>query len=64
MKRCVILLLSVLFLASCAKASIQKCYEEYRYGDDGKLKQQYKECITQEPERMPPVHLKHQDLYE
>ena len=64
MKRCCILLLCVLFLTSCAAVTVQKCYEEYRYGEDGKLKQLYKECITQVPEKMPPIHLKHQDLYE
>lgn len=57
-------MLCVLFFASCAPVTVQKCYEEYRYGEDGKLKQQYKECITQVPEKMPPIHLKHQDLYE
>ena len=65
MKRCCIVLLCVLFLSSCySKVTIEKCYEEYRYGEDGKLKQQYKECITQVPEKMPPIRLKHQDLYE
>lgn len=68
MKRLGMLLLGSLFclvfLASCAPVTVQKCYEEYKYTEDGKVKQRYKECITQVPEKMPPIHLKHQDLYE
>ncbi len=64
MKRFFVLMFCVLFLVSCAPVTVQKCYEERRYGEDGKLKQKYTECITQVPEKMPPIHLKHQDLYE
>jgi hypothetical protein len=54
----------IAFMLSCAPVSVQKCYSEFTYGQDGKVVKEYKECLTQVPERLPPVHLKNKDLYE
>ena len=51
-------------LVACAPVTVQKCYKDYKYDENGKLKQEYNECITQVPEKMPPLQLKHKDLYE
>ena len=56
--------MSLIVMFACAPVNIQKCYTDYKYGNDGKVQSEYKECITQVPERMPPIHLKHQDLYQ
>jgi hypothetical protein len=68
MRKKVILILAavilVTFMLSCAPVSIQKCYKEYTYGQDGKVAKEYNECVTQVPERLPPLHLKNKDLYE
>jgi hypothetical protein len=53
-----------LFMVACAPVNIQKCSKEYTYDKDGKLVKEYNECVTQIPERMPPLHLKNKDLYE
>jgi len=62
-----IILLFILLLAfsltSCAPVTISKCVEDYRYNGD-KVISIYKECITQTPERIPPIHLRHKELYE
>jgi len=60
-----ILMMFVAFtLAACAPVTVQKCYTDYKYDENGKMKQEYKECISQVPEKMPPLQLKHKDLYE
>ena len=48
---------------SCAPVTISKCIKDYKYDGD-KVQNEYSECITQTPEKMPPLHLKHQELYE
>ena len=48
---------------SCTPVTISKCITDYNYDGDV-LRKEYKECITQTPEKMPAVHLKHQELYE
>ena len=50
-------------LAACSPVTIQKCHKEYKYDGD-KIMSEYTECLTQTPEKMLPVHLKHQELYE
>jgi hypothetical protein len=56
-----IFILVTSLVMSCAPVTITKCIEEYRYDGD-KIKSKYKECVTQTPEKMPPIHLKHQEL--
>jgi len=50
-------------IVSCAPVTLSKCRTDYIYDGD-KVQSEYRECITQTPEKMPPVHLKHQELYE
>lgn len=65
MKKIILLfiLLVALSLSSCAPVTISKCTEDYKYSGD-KLINTYKECITQQPESLPPLHLRHKELYE
>lgn len=51
-------------LLSCAPVQVEKRYTEYYYDKEGKLVKEYTESVVQTPERMPPIHLKNQDLYE
>lgn len=67
MKKQFILLMLVVFclsVISCAPIYIEKCYYETKYDAAGHEVGKYSECIKQQPESMPPIHLKHKDLYE
>ena len=48
---------------SCSPVTIQKCVKDYKYDGD-KLKSEYTECVVQTPDKLPPLHLKHQELFE
>ena len=50
-------------VVSCSPVTVSKCVKDYTYDGD-KIQSEYRECITQTPEKMPPIHLKHQELYE
>ncbi|MBA4349597.1 MAG: hypothetical protein C0415_06395 [Thermodesulfovibrio sp.] len=58
-----LILLLAFSLISCAPVTISKCAEDYKYSGD-KVISVYKECVAQTPERIPPLHLKHKELYE
>lgn len=58
------MILFLFMLTACAPVTVQKCYKDYKYDESGKIKQEYSECISQVPEKMPPLQLKHKDLYE
>ncbi|OQB56767.1 MAG: hypothetical protein BWX99_00389 [Deltaproteobacteria bacterium ADurb.Bin151] len=61
---CSIMFMFVLFLLmSCSPVTIQKCVKDYKYDGD-KLKSEYTECVVQTPDKLPPLHLKHQELFE
>ena len=68
MRKKIILFLGVVilvaFMLSCAPVNVTKCYKEFTYGQDGKVVKEYNECVTQVPERLPPLHLRNKDLYE
>ena len=57
-----LLIISTIFI-SCAPVTISKCITDYTYDGD-KVRNEYTECIGQTPEKMPPIQLKHQELYE
>jgi hypothetical protein len=57
------LIIVSIFCVSCAPVTLTKCIEDYKYNGD-KLIMKSSECVTQTPEKMPPLHLKHQELYE
>lgn len=57
------LLLVAILIMACMPITIEKCTTDYTYRDD-KVASEYKECITQVPEKIPPIHLKHADMYE
>jgi hypothetical protein len=66
MKKIFIFMAVLLFafsLMSCAPITISKCIKDYKYDGD-KVSSEYTECITQTPEKTPPIHMKHQELYE
>ena len=56
-----ILILAIPLVISCSPVTLTKCIEDYSYDGD-KIKSIYKECVTQTPEKLPPIHLKHQEL--
>ena len=67
MKKVIFSLLLIVFayaMCGCAPVTLQKCYTDYEYTAEGKIKQEYKECITQVPGQIPAVNPKHKDLYE
>ncbi len=66
MRKTIVLLacIAAVALAACTPVTIQKCIKEYEYGKDGKLVQEYSECISQQPEKVMPIHIKHKELYE
>jgi hypothetical protein len=59
----VMLFIVCLTMVACTPVTIQKCHKEYKYDGD-KLVSEYSECVNQTPEKMMPIHLKHQELYE
>lgn len=59
----VVLLIVSAVCVSCAPVTMSKCIKDYKY-DGAKVLSEYSECVTQTPEQMPPLHLKHQELYE
>jgi hypothetical protein len=60
-----LMMMSYLLLVACGTpVGIQKCYTDYNYYQDGKVKQEYKECVSQTPEKMPAINPKHKDLLE
>jgi predicted small secreted protein len=66
MKKTVLVTLLILAfsVAACSPVTIQKCQKDIKYDKDGKKLAEYTECVTQTPEKMSPLHLKHQELYE
>ena len=57
------LIIPITVFISCAPITISKCIKNYKYDGD-KVQSEYTECVNQTPEKMPPIHLKHQELYE
>jgi len=56
-----ILILVIALVMSCSPVTLQKCIHDYSYDGD-RIKSIYSECVTQTPEKLPPIHLRHQEL--
>jgi hypothetical protein len=60
-------MLLLFFVAGCVApvpVHITKCIKDYKYDDKNRITSEYSECINQTPEKVAPMHLKHQELYD
>jgi hypothetical protein len=51
-----------LCVSACSPVQVSKCAKEIVYDQAGKAISEYNECVTQSPNSLPPIHLRHQEL--